>query len=176
MAKKPTKDEANAAPAEGADAAKAKKKKMMIFGGAGLAVLLVAGGAGAYFMGFIGGGGKAAAGHAEAGQHGAAAVKKANFVDLPDIMVNLSSADQRAVYLKVKISLEVADADVVPKIQPVLPRVLDAFQVYLRELRTSDLDGSAGLFRVKEELQKRVNIAIHPARVDAVLFREILIQ
>ena len=68
------------------------------------------------------------------------------------------------------------DADEVAKINPVLPRVLDAFQVYLRELRASDLDGSAGLFRVKEDLQKRINIAIYPGRVDAVLFREIIIQ
>lgn len=174
MAKKPTKkDEAEAKPGEGADQAKAKKKKMIILGGAGLAVVLLGGGAAAYFTGMIGGGSKSSV---PAAQSAAQAVKSATFLDLPEMTVNLSSPDQRAVYLKIKISLEVSDAEVVPKIQPILPRVLDAFQVYLRELRTSDLDGSAGLFRVKEELQKRINIAIHPFRVDAVLFREILIQ
>ncbi|MBP0649653.1 flagellar basal body-associated FliL family protein, partial [Mycobacterium tuberculosis] len=112
------------------------------------------------------------AGAAAAEQHAKAPV----FVDLPEMTVNLSSLDGRATFLKVKVALEVSDPDVVAKINPVLPRVLDAFQVYLRELRASDRDGSAGLFRVKEDLQKRINVAIYPGRVDAVLFREIIIQ
>jgi flagellar FliL protein len=50
------------------------------------------------------------------------------------------------------------------------------FQVYLRELRPADLEGSAGTFRLKEELLRRVNMAVHPAKVDAVLFKELLVQ
>jgi flagellar FliL protein len=53
---------------------------------------------------------------------------------------------------------------------------MDAFQTYLRELRPSDLDGSAGLYRLKEELTRRVNAAISPNRVSAVLFKEIVVQ
>ena len=59
---------------------------------------------------------------------------------------------------------------------PLLPRIEDQFQVFTRELRTTDLEGSAGVYRLKEELLKRVNIAIYPAKIDAVLFKEILIQ
>jgi flagellar FliL protein len=58
----------------------------------------------------------------------------------------------------------------------VMPRVMDAFQTYLRELRPADLDGSAGLYRLKEELTRRVNLAISPARINAVLFKEIVVQ
>ncbi len=61
-------------------------------------------------------------------------------------------------------------------IEPRMPRVLDAFQVYLRELRPSDLEGSAGLYRLKEELLRRVNLAVYPASVDNILFKEILVQ
>ena len=57
-----------------------------------------------------------------------------------------------------------------------MPRVMDAFQTYLRELRPSDLEGSAGLYRLKEELTRRVNVAIAPSRVNAVLFKEIVVQ
>ena len=57
-----------------------------------------------------------------------------------------------------------------------LPRVMDAFQTYLRELRPTDLDGSAGLYRLKEELTRRVNASIAPSRVNAVLFKEIVVQ
>ena len=54
--------------------------------------------------------------------------------------------------------------------------VMDAFQTYLRELRPTDLDGSAGLYRLKEELTRRVNAAIAPNRINAVLFKEIVVQ
>jgi flagellar FliL protein len=53
---------------------------------------------------------------------------------------------------------------------------MDAFQTYLRELRASDLEGSAGLYRLKEELTRRVNAAIAPHRIVAVLFKEIVVQ
>eukprot|EP01037_Dinobryon_pediforme_P028807 gene28807-32212_t len=169
MAKQPEKKDAAAAEGDKAAAAGKPRNSLLLFGGIGAVVVLLGGGAAAYFTGFLGG----KAGDAE---HNAAAAKPAMFVDLPELVVNLSTLDQRATYLKLKIALEVSQKETLDKIQPVLPRVLDAFQVYLRELRTSDLDGSAGLFRVKEELQRRVNIAIYPQRVDAVLFKEILIQ
>ena len=57
-----------------------------------------------------------------------------------------------------------------------MPRVIDAFQTYLRELRPTDLDGSAGLYRLKEELTRRVNVAVAPSQVNAVLFKEIVVQ
>ena len=153
-----------------APAAKPKRKlpslKIMIIAAAGLLVVLGGGGAAAYL--FLGGG------HDKAAQ---AAVKPAIFVDLPDVLVNLSNAGaDRTQYLKVKIVLELPDASVVAQIQPLMPRVMDAFQTYLRELRPTDLDGSAGLYRLKEELTRRVNAAVAPNRITAVLFKEIVIQ
>jgi flagellar FliL protein len=64
----------------------------------------------------------------------------------------------------------------IQQIQPIMPRVMDAFQTYLRELRPSDLDGSAGLYRLREELTRRVNVSISPSRINAVLFKEIIVQ
>ena len=81
------------------------------------------------------------------------------------MLVNLSNAGtDRTQYLKVKIVLELPDPNVVAQIQPLMPRVMDAFQTYLRELRPTDLDGSAGLYRLKEELTRRVNAAV-PTRI-----------
>ena len=139
--------------------------KWMIIGGAGL-LILFGGGGGAYFF-FKG------SEHKET--HVAA--KPATFVDMPDVLVNLSSTGaDRTQYLKVKIVLELPDAGLVPQIQPLMPRVMDAFQTYLRELRPTDLDGSAGLYRLKEELTRRVNAAVAPNRITAVLFKEIVVQ
>ena len=98
------------------------------------------------------------------------------YYDLPEMVVNLNSYDKRAQYLKLSVSLEVADRQTISALHPKLPRVLDLFQVYLRELRSSDLEGSAGIYRLKEELLRRVNIALRPKRVDRILFREILVQ
>ncbi len=107
----------------------------------------------------------------------AAAVKPPTFVDVPEVLVNLSNVgSDRTQYLKVKIVLEIPEAALQPQIQMSMPRVMDAFQTYLRELRATDLDGSAGLYRLKEELTRRVNAALSPNRVNAVLFKEIVVQ
>lgn len=98
------------------------------------------------------------------------------FFDVPDILVNLSSTGDRTQYLKVKVVLELPDEAMKAQIEPLMPRVMDMFQTYLRELRATDLDGSAGLYRLKEELTRRVNAAIAPERVNAVLFKEIVVQ
>jgi flagellar protein FliL len=146
-----------------------KKKfslKMIIMAATGLLVIGSVG-TGAYM--YFGG-----SGHDKPAQ---AEVKPATFVDLPDVLVNLSNAGtDRTQYLKVKIVLELPDANVVGQIQPLMPRVMDAFQTYLRELRPTDLDGSAGLYRLKEELTRRVNTAVAPNRITAVLFKEIVVQ
>lgn len=98
------------------------------------------------------------------------------YVDLPDLLVNLKSANRSNSYLKLSIALEVkgqAQADAVKKM---MPRITDSFQVYLRELRIDDLSGSAGMFRLKEELLRRVNTTIAPLRINDVLFKEMLVQ
>jgi len=106
-----------------------------------------------------------------------AAIKPTVYMDVPEVLVNMATGPgERTQYLKVKVVLEVKDQPLVALIQPVLPRVMDIFQTYLRELRPSDLNGSVGMFRLKEELTRRVNAAISPNQVNAVLFKEILVQ
>jgi flagellar FliL protein len=138
-----------------------------IAGGIALALLGGAGG-GAYYY-FI-------AGKKEE-KAAAPAPKPVAFFDLPEVLVNLANTgSDRTQYLKVKVVLELADAGLVQQIQPVLPRVMDTFQVFLREMRPTDLEGSAGVFRLREELTRRVNMAIAPSRINAVLFKEIVVQ
>jgi flagellar FliL protein len=98
------------------------------------------------------------------------------YYTLPEMVVNLSSRDTRAKYLKLKVSLEAPNQDVLDALNPVMPRVLDMFQLYLRELRSSDLEGSAGIYRLKEELLRRINLELHPKQINRVLFNEIIVQ
>ncbi|MFN7166252.1 MAG: flagellar basal body-associated FliL family protein [Pannonibacter sp.] len=162
------------AEAEGEDGEEGKKglgkKKLIIIGAGGLVALLAIGG-GAYFFLFAGGEDPAADPNAPP----VVEQKPVMFYELPEMTVNLSTTG-RATYLKVRIALEVDDQAMIDRMTPLLPRILDAFQIYLRELRPADLEGSAGLFRLKEELLRRINMSVYPAKVNAVLFKEILIQ
>ena len=153
---------------EGAEEPVKSKKKLFIIIGAAVLILLLGGG-GAYFFLFSGG--------EPEGDMLASEVKPAFFYDMPPMTVNLSSTgEDRAQFLKLSVSLELADESLLAVVEPRMARVRDAFQVYLRELRRSDLEGSAGIYRLKEELRRRVNLAIHPAQVDNILFKEILVQ
>jgi flagellar protein FliL len=99
------------------------------------------------------------------------------YLEVPDMLVNLvGSPGERVQYLKVRVVLEVKEEKQVEAIKPTMPRVTDIFQTYMRELRPVDLNGSAGLFRLKEELTRRVNAVVAPTEVSAVLFKEIVVQ
>jgi len=154
---------------EGAEAAAPKsKRKLFIMIGAAAALLLVLGGGGWFFF---------LRGHGDDKQAKAPPPKPPVFLDVPEILVNLANTPgDRVQYLKVRVVLEVKDQPLVAQIQPNMPRVTDLFQTYMRELRPGDLNGSVGLFRLKEELTRRVNAAIAPNQVNAVLFKEIVIQ
>jgi flagellar FliL protein len=145
-----------------------KGKLKLIIAVVGL-LAIVGGGAGWFFL-FKGHGEEK---HAEA----MAQQKPPAFVEMPDMLVNLvGMPGERVQYLKVKVVLEVKEEKQVELIKPRLPRVTDLFQTYLRELRPADLTGSAGLFRLKDEMTKRVNLALAPNAVSAVLFKEIVVQ
>ena len=160
------KDQKEDGAAETAAAAPKGKRKLFIIAAA---VLVLAAGGATWFFFFRHHGEEV---HAEA-----PAPKPPVFIEVPDVLVNLVGAPgERVQYLKVKVVLEVKDSPQVELIKPTMPRVMDIFQSYMRELRPSDLNGSAGLFRLKEELTRRVNAVISPSQVNAVLFKEIVIQ
>ena len=162
-----TEPELEGGEAEGAAPPAPKSKlKLMI---AAVGVLLIVGGGATWFFLFRHSG--------EEMRAEATPPKPPVFVDVPDLLVNLAGQPgDRVQYLKVRVVLEVKEEKQVEAIKPAMPRVSDIFQTYLRELRSNDLNGSAGLFRLKEELTRRVNAAVAPQQVSAVLFKEIVIQ
>lgn len=189
--KKADKGKAQAGDGEGAEgqdndkpksrfAALLNRKVLMI---AAPVLLLLVGGA-AYFLLFSGGEEPVAEdGHvaegAEGEAHAAAEEPHPVFFEVPDILVNVSSDGGKPVFLKLAVSLEVdgsSQEEVNAILEPIMPRVIDQLQTYLRELRLEDLSGSAALFRLKEELLRRVNVAAQPVQVKSVLFREMIVQ
>ncbi len=161
------------------------------------AVLVLGGGGAAAFLLLGGGGGEqhaeANAGHGkEKGGHGGGegdgeAVPGPNgttimhgddvvFVTLPEMLVNIQGPEGRPAYLKLKLTLEAPDDETVAALGEHIPRVTDQFNGFLREMRTDDLSGSAGAYRLRLELLRRVNLVIAPMQVNAVLIEEMLVQ
>lgn len=201
--KKPKPEEAEATEADvpegdGAEgeAAEGKKKpplKLLLMGAAGALVVLGGGGTAAYM--FLAPKGEAAGekakpkkkekkgGHdAKGGKpvEGAPVVREGpdgvTFYTLPDIVVNMQTADGRPTFLKLKLTFELPDEHTVEVLNPNMPRLQDMFQTFLRELRPEDLSGSQGSYQLRMEILRRVNLVVAPAKVNAVLIEEMLIN
>ncbi|MDA0781046.1 MAG: flagellar basal body-associated FliL family protein [Rickettsiales bacterium] len=144
-------------------------------------VLLLAGGGGAaaYFMGFFNkkievSSGEIREGEEVVGEDGV--IEKTVFYDMEEFIANLNVGSKRPSFLKMTVSLELAGESQIPMVESKMPRIRDSFQVYLRELRQEDLQGSAGLYRLREELLLRINKIVYPAKINDILFKEILVQ
>lgn len=167
MAKKAKTPEMESSEETATPPARNGRRKMLVVG---LAAALMVGGAA---------GGWAYIGRSPAKSDSTEAAKKpVTVVNIREMTVNLAGEpnQDRSRFLKFSVALEVEDPKVAAEIQPLLPRVEDAFQVLVRQLRPTDLEGSAGVYRLREELLRRVNLAVHPARVEAVLFKDLVVQ
>ncbi len=98
------------------------------------------------------------------------------YVDLPEMVANLNSNPHRPSYVKLQARLEVTKQADVEQVKAAMPRLVDLFQTYLREMRPEELRGSGGTYRLREELIARANLAVAPAHVTDVLFSQMLIQ
>jgi flagellar FliL protein len=196
-----TEEVAEEAPAEAVaedgaegEALPAKKKglpKIVLIGAAAAVVVLGGGGTAAFLL--LGKGGaphatKAAKKPEKKGGEGKEGKKDANgpqvadgpngvvYYTLPDLVVNMQTADGRPSFLKLKLTLELPDHDTVDALDPNLPRLQDMFQVFLRELRPEDLAGSQGGYQLRMEILRRVNMVIAPSKANSVLIEEMLVN
>ena len=179
----------NAEGTEAAEAAatpkKLTRKKIILFVVLPLTAIIALG-AGAYFMGFIPGGSRPGCENVKEGDKNFAEClalqealdtgKPVAFLNIPDMIVNLNSPAKQPRFLKISLKLELETGEDQKKIEPLLPRVVDQFQMYLRELRIEDLRGTSGIYRLKIELLSRVRAAAPNVKVRDVLLQEILVQ
>lgn len=156
---------------EGEEGEAPKKKSFLIFIIIGVVVVLAAAGAGFFFLN-----GKPAEEGAKTEEKKVEEAVPHAFHDLPEMIVNLSSSTDESHFLKLKATLELVSEEEAKKLETVLPRVIDDFQVYLRELRPEDLQGSVGTYRLKQSLLMRANQSAYPVQITNVLVREMLVQ
>lgn len=167
-----------AAEGEGTKQAFIKKllgNKLILLGGIGALVLVLGGGGAAYWLFFST---PDTPTELAAGTPAPLPPTPPNvtYYDVPDIIVNIQGADSNPAYLKLSVSLELDNAEELAGIKALMPRVVDQFQGYLRELRMDDLKGSAGIVRLKEELLRRINLSAAPYRVRDVLLKQMIVQ
>jgi flagellar protein FliL len=163
--------EDNQPEGEAAAAKSGGKGKLMLLIGIALLLLLGGGGAGAYFLLM-----PTDAEEAEDAQPASEDPANIVFVDLPDLLINLSGNDRRLRFLKIATAVEVIGEEQAEIVRQFVPRILDSFHMYLRAIHPEELDGSEGVYRLKEALLARTNEAVRPAEVRNVLIREMLVQ
>lgn len=152
---------------EGAAPKKSKKKLIILIV---LVVLLLVGAvAGVILSGIL----KGSEEHKEADP---SLVQKTIYFDMEEFLVNLNNPGNQVSFLKTIITLEIPNQAVMGEVQDNMPKIRDTFQVYLREMRNSDLQGSAGLQRLRAELLLRVNSILEKGKVTNILFKEIIVQ
>lgn len=102
--------------------------------------------------------------------------KKTVFYDMDEIIVNLNTSGKGVSFLKLRLALELDDTNNVKILEELMPKLQDTLQLYLRELRPTDLQGSVGLYRLREEMLLRINKVVYPAQVTDILFKDVLVQ
>jgi flagellar FliL protein len=165
-------EESSGEEQEGSSGKKLSGKKLVLF--IVLPIFVIgAGAAGVYFSGIA----DSYLGIEKSAEEKEAVVpEKAVFFDLPEMLVNLNSTGRRTNFLKINISLELEEEGDIANLELLMPRIVDGFQIYLRELRVDDLRGSAGMYRLREDLLRRINEVVKPIKINDILFKEILIQ
>lgn len=159
-------DTEEGAEGEAGEGKKKSKKKLFII--IGLVILLLAGGgAGAFFAGVF---------ETNEDEEAIKAKEQAVYYSMPEMIINLSTPGKNASFLKATVILELQSTLDAVTVEANLPRLMDAFNTYVRELRPSDLSGSAGITRLREELLLRANKALEPMKINDVLFKEIVVQ
>jgi flagellar FliL protein len=99
-----------------------------------------------------------------------------NFYDLPEFIVNIDNDAEDVSYIRLELSLEVMGFDNMQRVRQLEPKIQDILNIYLRELRLSDIKGTYGLYRLREELFNRINAVLAPAKIDGVIFKLIRTQ
>lgn len=171
----------------GGEAKKGGMKKLILFIGLPVVILLLAGVAGGLM--FLGGGGEDETHTAEAGQEGdghggdgehgdghGGAPQASDFYEHAEdrqftMTVNISDPDGRTLSMVLEFAVVFTDSQVGALLdnEQVKLRLTATINEFLRTLRVEDLDGSMGNFRVKAEMLRRTNLVIAPQSADDVL-------
>ncbi|GHV58929.1 hypothetical protein FACS1894103_1320 [Campylobacterota bacterium] len=96
-------------------------------------------------------------------------------VTLDQFIVNLLSNDGRR-YLKVKISLELTNANTAPEVDNKAPLIRDTIIQQLSSKRFDEISTESGKVRLREELKNSINRYLLDGQIKNVFFNDFVIQ
>ena len=118
--------------------------------------------------------GPANEGHGEGGAPGVPGARGAD-VKLTDLVVRLKNPDADR-YVRVSFNLELAPGQNPAMVDPLLPRVRDAFISDLSDRTLEELQGAEALAQLKRGLLERLNALMPSVRVRALYITEFIVQ
>jgi flagellar basal body-associated protein FliL len=97
------------------------------------------------------------------------------FYDLPEVKTSIKGTDGLH-ELRLKINLELSSAEDLKTVEILTPRLNDAILSHTVELTFEEIDGSTGLYWLKEELFYRFNLIVAPVKIKSLNFNVFELQ
>ena len=94
--------------------------------------------------------------------------------DLPPVTMNYK-ADSGTRAVKMRLGLELSSRQDVPDVQHRLSQIINRVANDLSGIKDSDLDGSAGMEKLRKSLQQGVQSAAPDSNIEGVLFKEVIV-
>ena len=97
--------------------------------------------------------------------------------DMRDALeIVLNSGQESRVYLNLSLAFKLSRPQDVPFVRKLEPAIRDTVIPYLQELRPEELEGSRGIFLLREELLFRINKVTGSVRVEDVYITALQLQ
>ena len=91
------------------------------------------------------------------------------FYDLPEVTVDVKGRDRNH-KLRLKLNIELSGVDDMMVVQAMTPRLTNAVLSHIVELYVEEIEGSTGLYWLKEELLYRFNLVASPVKIKNLNF------
>ncbi len=94
------------------------------------------------------------------------------FYDLPEIKAQVKTEDGTPETVAARLSVELSKVEDVAAVEKLLPRITDAVIAHTVELTPAEVEGSAGLYWLREELLYRINLLTAPVKINNLNFKK----
>lgn len=98
------------------------------------------------------------------------------FYDLPEVNAHLKNTASAGNTLQLKISLELSAVEDVAMVEKMVSRINDTILAHTAELTVDEVEGSSGLYWLKEDLLYRINLLTAPVKVNNLNFKNLEIR
>lgn len=96
------------------------------------------------------------------------------YLALDEIESSQEQLDGRVLRIKIRLALMLFQKTDMAKLESEVGRIRSAITEYLQTLKMEDLQGSAGMYRMRNELLRMINLLVGDTLVKDVLFNEML--